>query len=75
MFKAEVCSVLDPSPLVTLSLVTGSVPSDLCALSSVSLAEAESKGDVVWLVSEESVALQKEKKTKPKKTVMSDKHP
>lgn len=59
--------MLDPSTLTSFSLVTWSVPSDLCALSSGTFAEVESSGDAVVLVSEDIVALQREREDQTKR--------
>lgn len=65
VLEALTCSMFELSPLTALSLAPWSVSSDLCALSPGG-AEEFTVGAVGGLVSEERVALQKEKKTKPK---------
>lgn len=65
VLEALTCSMFELSPLTALSLALWSVSSDLCALSSGG-EEEFTVGAVGGLVSEERVALQKEKKTKPK---------
>lgn len=65
MLEALTCSMFELSPLTALSLALWSVSSDLCALSSGG-EEEFTVGAVGGLVSEERVALQKEKRPNQK---------
>lgn len=66
VLEALTCSMFELSPLTALSLAPWSVSSDLCALSPGG-AEEFTVGAVGGLVSEERVALQKEKKDQTKR--------
>lgn len=65
VLEALTCSMFELSPLTALSLALWSVSSDLCALSSGG-EEEFTVGAVGGLVSEERVALQKEKRPNQK---------
>lgn len=65
VLEALTCSMFELSPLTALSLALWSVSSDLCALSS-GVEEEFTVGAVGGLVSEERVALQKEKRPNQK---------